>query len=192
MKLINLSNISLIKRIVINLIIFLFTIFFLISFLILPTIKDIKRIGNEIETQRTDLEKKFVKVQNLKQLTKNLNKIEPELNKLDQIFINKDDELGFITNLEKIATTNNIDQKINLGGNQLIESKIYKKIPLQISTSGSFSDQLNYLINLESLNYYINIKSLEISQEKNNIKNNTEKLPQTNLNFLITADTYWQ
>lgn len=192
MKLINLSNISLIKKIITNLIIFLFTIFFLISFFILPTIKDIKHVGNEIETQRTNLEKKYAKVQNLKQLAKNLNKIEPELDKLDQIFINKDDELGFITNLEKIATTNNINQKINLGGNQLIENKIYKKIPLQISTNGSFSDQLNYLINLESLNYYINIKSLEISQEKNNIKNNTEKLPQTNLNFLITADTYWQ
>ncbi|MEK7557648.1 MAG: type 4a pilus biogenesis protein PilO [Patescibacteria group bacterium] len=191
MKLINLPKINLLKKIIINLIIFLSIIFALIFSIILPTIKDINYMGSEIEMQRMNLEKQYIKTQNLKQISANLNKIEPTLSKLDQVFINKNSELDFVTLIEKIATINNINQKINLGSDQSIKNETYKKIPLQLSTQGDFINQLNYLISLESLNFYINIKSLEISKQEINIAN-SEKLSPTWLNLKLIADTYWQ
>ena len=183
MSLINLSKFSLRKKIIINLFASLAVILALLFFIILPTIKKINQIGYEIEAQRVELEKKFIKAQNLKQLSKNLNEIKFELAKLDQVFINKDNELEFITALEKIAAANKIDQKINFGN----EDKIYKKIPIQLLTQGNFADQLNYSLNLESMNCYINIKSLEISAVKI-IDSNAKGLIQMN----ILADTYWR
>ncbi|MBU0897947.1 MAG: type 4a pilus biogenesis protein PilO [Patescibacteria group bacterium] len=191
MKLINLPKINLLKKIIINLIIFLSIIFTLISFIILPTIKNINHIGSEIEIQKVDLEKKYIKTQNLKQISAELNKMEPMLSKLDQVFINKNNELDFITLTEKIATINNVYQKINLGSDQSIKNETYKKIPLQLSIQGDFINQLNYLISLESLNYYINIKSLELSKQEIDITN-SKKLPLTWLNLKLIADTYWQ
>ncbi|MDO9399553.1 MAG: type 4a pilus biogenesis protein PilO [bacterium] len=190
MRLINLPKINLFKKIIINLIIFLFIIFALLFFIIFPTINNINHISSDIETQKIDLEKKYIKTQNLKQISTDLNKIKPELSKLDQAFINKNSELDFIALLEKIATKNNVDQKINFGNTQSIENEVYEKIPLQLLIQGSFFDQLNYLINIESLNYYINIKSLEISQQEINTDN--KKMPQTLLNLKLIADTYWQ
>ncbi|MBU0880206.1 type 4a pilus biogenesis protein PilO, partial [Patescibacteria group bacterium] len=166
-------------------------IFTLISFIILPTIKNINHIGSEIEIQKVDLEKKYIKTQNLKQISAELNKMEPMLSKLDQVFINKNNELDFITLTEKIATINNVYQKINLGSDQSIKNETYKKIPLQLSIQGDFINQLNYLISLESLNYYINIKSLELSKQEIDITN-SKKLPLTWLNLKLIADTYWQ
>ncbi|MEK7202801.1 MAG: type 4a pilus biogenesis protein PilO [Patescibacteria group bacterium] len=180
------------KKILISLFVFFIVILTLLFFIILPAIREINRIGRDIETQRMDLEKKFNRGQNLKQLSKNLNEIEPKLVKLDQIFINKNNELEFITALEKIAATNKINQKITLGNSELIEGKIYKKVPIQLLAQGNFIDQLNYLLNLESLNYYINIKSLEISKTKNFIDNSSKDFPQANLNLLLSSDTYWQ
>ncbi|MFH1233465.1 MAG: type 4a pilus biogenesis protein PilO [Patescibacteria group bacterium] len=182
------SKINLRKKIIINLFTPFAIILALIFFIILPTIKEINRINNEIEAQKINLEKKFIKGQNLKQLSKNLKEIEFELTRLDDIFINKNNELEFITTLEKIAATNKVTQKINLGNDQLIEGKTYKKVPLQLSTQGNFTNQLNYLLNLESLNYYINIKSLEIFASKAIIDNSAKEPLQMNL----SVDTYWQ
>lgn len=176
------------KKIIINLSAFFAVILALLFFIILPTIKEINNIGYEIEAQRIDLEKKFIKAQNLKKLSKNLDNIEPELTKLDQVFVNKNNELGFITALEKIAATNKVAQQINLMDSQPIENGIYKKVPLLLSTQGNFTNQFNYLLGLESLNYYINIKSLEISQVRPIFDNSAKELLQMN----ISADTYWQ
>jgi len=177
---------------------FLIIILSLIYFIVIPTIKDIKAMGQTIEAQREDLEKKYIKGQSLKQLTENLSKIEPKLELLDQIFINKNRELEFITSLENEANKNQVSQKINLSEPQQIENQNFQKTNLQLLTNGNFIKQLQYLINLENLKYYINVKLLELSltsdglQLKVNSQENLSAPAETNrLNMLIDADTYW-
>ncbi|MDP2708669.1 MAG: hypothetical protein Q8O93_01280 [bacterium] len=177
---------------------FLLTILFLIFFIVAPTIKDIRAMGDEIEAQRLDLENKYIKGQSLKQLSENLKKIEPRLNLLDQVFINKNRELEFITSLESQANKNNIDQKINLSPPQIAENQNFQKTVLQLFTKSSFTRQLRYLTNLESLNYYINIKQLELSPAAEagpprSIDRDGPPLPadSSNINMYISADTYW-
>ena len=191
------------NKIIATLVGFVLIISGLIYFIVVPTVKDIKTRGGAIEEQVIDLEKKYIRGNSLRQLTENLKKIEPRLSSLDQIFINKNRELEFITTLENKANETQISQKINLSPPNTAENIEFQKNSLQLFTNGEFTKQLKYLIKLESLNYYINIKSLELSssprggQTAPSIKNSdretsaSEQEP-SNINLSITADTYWK
>lgn len=177
---------------------FLIIILSLIYFIVIPTIREIEDMGKSIEAQREDLEKKYIKGQSLRQLTENLAKIEPKLEQLDQIFINKNRELEFITSLENEANKNQVSQKINLNTPEKVENQNFQKTSLQLLTKGGFIKQLQYLMNLENLSYYINVKLLELSPTADGepVKADAQGVPpapiETNrLNMLIDADTYW-
>lgn len=170
----------------------------LVYFIIIPTIREIKDISGAIEAQREDLEKKYIKSQKIRQLAQNLKEIKPKLELLDQIFINKNRELEFITSLENEANKNQISQKINLSASQQVENKNFQKTNLQLLTKGGFIKQLRYLMNLENLSYYINVKLLELFPASDNEQAKADSqrvLPahiETNqLNMLINADTFW-
>jgi len=177
---------------------FFIIILSLIYFIVIPTIKEIKAMGQAIEAQREDLEKKYIKGQSLRKLTENLNKIEPRLELLDQIFINKNRELEFITSLENEANKNQVSQKINLSAPQKAENQNFKKTSLQLITKGGFIKQLQYLMNLENLSYYINVKLLELSPAADDKQAKTDSqevstapIETNRLNMFIDADTYW-
>lgn len=155
-----------------------------IYFIILPAMRDIKKMGDEIEAQMVDLELKYQKGQSLKRLKETLQKIEPQLAKLDEILIERTKALAFITSLEKVAEQNNATQKINLITDQNKNLTGSQKIPLQLAVTCEFNKCYNYLIDLEKLNYYINIKSLEFNSSGGGG-------PGT-INLLIFADTYWR
>ncbi|MBI2459044.1 MAG: hypothetical protein HYV53_00645 [Parcubacteria group bacterium] len=178
---------SLKNKITASLIGFLLIILSLIYFIVMPTIKEIKAMGKTIEAQREDLEKKYLKGQSLKQLTENLNKIEPKLKLLDQIFINKNRELEFITSLENQANKNQVSQKINLSAPSE-DNKDLQKTGLQLFTRGDFIKQLGYLTGLERLSYYINVKILELSLAAGGEQTQS---PEASLNMYLDADTYW-
>lgn len=186
------------NKITASLIGFLVIILSLIYFIVLPTIKEIKAMGNAIKAEREDLEKKYIKGQSLKQLTENLKKIEPKLELLNQIFINKNRELEFITSLENEANKNQVSQKINLSAPQQEKNQNFKKTGLELHTKGNFIKQLKYLSSLEHLSYYINVKFLEMSPASGDeqTKTGNQGLPaaaeETNsLNMYLNADTYW-
>lgn len=187
------------NKITITLVGFIVIISSLIYFIVIPTIKEIRAMGSAIEAQREDLEKKYIKGQSLRQLTENLNKIEPKLELLDQIFINKNRELEFITSLENEANKNQVSQKINLSAPQKAENQNFQKTNLQLFTKGDFIKQLQYLMDLEGLSYYINVKILELSPagDGEKIKTSGQDIASTsstanNLNMYIAADTYWK
>lgn len=186
------------NKITASLVGFLVIILSLVYFIVIPTIKEIKDMGRAIEAQREDLEKKYIKGQSLKQLTENLSKIEPKLELLDQIFINKNRELEFITSLENEANKNQVSQKINLSAPQKAENQNFQNTGLQLITKGGFIKQLQYLINLEHLSYYINVNLLELTPAadgepvKTNSQGTAPAPGETNrLNMYIDADTYW-
>lgn len=155
-------------------------------FIIIPTIKAIKKMGSDIDTIRFDLEKKYIKGQSLNKLSNNLKKIESKLDSLDTIFINHNRALEFITTLEGTAADSNITQKINLMTDKALAENQYKKIPLQIMATGSYADILQYIINLETLSYYINITNIDIN------KTNGDEMHTGQVSVQITANTYWK
>lgn len=163
----------------------------IVYFIVMPTIRDIISMKNNIEAQRLDLENKYRKGQSLKKLNEDLKVIEPQLEILDDMFIKRDEVLEFITTIENIATKNNIDQKINLDLNLGVKENEYKKTPVQLSTSGYFSDQLKYLLAIEALNFYINPSSLNMTLAST-YSPQTGSDARGSVNMLIFADSYWK
>lgn len=169
------------------LLIFLFSLYFII----IPSLNDIWLIGQEVEKQRIELENRYIKGYSIKQLADNLEKIKPQINLLDQIFINKNRELEFITTLENEANKYNVAQKINLSAPQPTKNKDFDQSSLQLYSNGEFNNILKYLANLESLSYYINIKSVEFTPVTGANQPRSEKILPSGVKLLIDADTYW-
>ncbi|MBU2474596.1 hypothetical protein KKA20_01415 [Patescibacteria group bacterium] len=186
-----------IKRKIIISIIFLFLIIFIIIyFIIVPAILDIMQIKKIINTQRIELERDYLKGQNLKQMLAQINEVKSQSAVLDKVFVEKNNGLEFIEILERTAKNNNITQKIDLFNynfDEILNNNSYEKVSIQLLTTGDFIDQLNYLIDLETLNYYINIKILNIAFDTTLIKHDSpEENKTSNINMLIIADTYWE
>ncbi len=192
MDLKNLIKINLKNKIIIGSILFPVTIGCIIIFIVIPTIDDIKNIKNEIETQRIDLEVKYKRGQSLKKLTEDLKLIEPQLSKLEYIFIEEDKVLDFITNLEDIASDNNVTQKLNLSSDNAVFNNSYKKTPLQIITNGNFINQINYMAALENLNSFININNLELTFSSGPSVTSEGESINSSISMLLFADTYWK
>lgn len=179
------------NKIILSLASFLVFIFIVIYFVIIPSIRDIKNIRDEIEAQRVDLERRYVKGQSLRNLSEKLQKAEEKIHVLDQVFIGKEEGLEFVTTLEGIAGKNGVSQKINLLPSLAADNGYYQLVPLQLFPQGNFNQLMNYLVGLETLNYYINIKSLDLSSSSRTAAPEAGA-PPGNVNLFIAADTYWR
>jgi Tfp pilus assembly protein PilO len=178
------SKFNLKQKILASILIFIVFIFVIVYFTILPSVKDILIIKNDIYAQKVDLEKKYKKGQNLRSLTEKLTKAEERMYVLDQALVKSTDNLKFITTLEGIAEKNNVILKINIPKTEEANSVFYK-IPIQIYSQGLIKDQIKYLIDLETLNFYLNVNSLEITSSA------TQVAGGASVSMFLTADTYW-
>ncbi len=156
--------------------------------IIIPSINEIKNARKDIINQKNELEKKLNREKNLASLNENLKKIEPDVIFLNQIFIEKNKELEFITTLEGLAGKNNIEQTLYLNTDKSIKSNLYTKTPIDISAQGNYNDIIEYLKNLETLKYYLNIAGLSISFEGNQ----DSSAPHKKGRLQVSADTYWK
>lgn len=179
------------KRIIISLVVFFVFIFSIIYFIILPSIKDIRNMKTEIELQRLDLERRYIKGQSLRTTMEKLERAEEKIHILDQVFIGQDCGLEFVTALEGAAGNTGTTQKINLLSSAEVANGFYKMVPLQLSSGGVIGRQMNYLASLETLDYYINIKSLELSSGSPP-KQDGEPESGSYVNLFVAADTYWR
>jgi Tfp pilus assembly protein PilO len=162
MNLINFKKINIKRKITLVIVVFLLASALIVYLIIINTINNIKQLRVNIITQEVGLEKEMAREKNINILSEKLDKIEPQMKKFEQIFINQNRELEFITTLEDIALSNKVLQKISLNLNAAKAEQTYKKIPLALNIQGNFYNILQYLTSLENLNYYINITSLEI------------------------------
>ncbi len=168
----------------------------LIFFLLIPNIKKITQTRDNIIGQKIQMERDMINQRNISTLSKKIEEIEPQLNKLEQIFINKNRELEFITALEGIAQNNNISQNLQLNPASEDADKLYKKIPLTLKCQGEFKHIINYLTDLEALQYYVTINYLAFSSQKSSksaqASGNNTAANNPIVTMQIKADTYWQ
>lgn len=156
---------SLKKRIILFFAIVAISNFFIVYFIMIPTIIDIKKISQSIYAERVDLEKKYQKGQLLKETIENFSKIKSEKEKFEKSFITEGKELEFINALEKISENYGVSQNISLQKNQekTSEKNFYYQLPLQMTLSGDFISILKYLSELETISYYFNIPTVNIT-----------------------------
>ena len=192
MNLTSFKDIGLKQKIIANSALMIAIILGIIFFVIIPGLNSVKGLMENIISQKIELEQTMIKEKNNSKISEKIKKIEPQMSKFEQIFINQNRELEFITTLEDIANKNKVAQKISLtpvlesGGN-------FKKTPLNITAKGEFKNIMEYLTGLESSNYYINIKSIELASSRARApKDQDGYSPNAPVNIKIFALTYWR
>ena len=191
MNLSNNFNLNIKKKIAIRVLTSFVLFCLIIYFFSIPLMKKIKTQKQDIIDKKIELEDKMSKDKNIISLNKQMKEIEPKLIGLDQIFININRELDFITLLESVAVNNGIEQRLNMSVDHAKENNnIYQTQDLIIDANGKFKNIIQYISDLEALNYYITINSININGI-NKFNNNSE----TQDNFVkltINALTYWK
>ncbi len=157
-------------------------------FIIIPNIQDIMMIKNDIDLRRSEIEQKYINGDDLSKLMRNLEQVSKRVESLNNVFIEKDDELAFITELETIAAKNHVTQKINLLPAQMDAKGIFGRTTVQITAGGRFSDIAAYMTDLENLNYYINIYSLQLSREGS--RRDAGSVAPDNISLQLSADAF--
>lgn len=150
----------------------------LLVFVIVPLHNQINSYNDEIYDQRVQLTIQKQQRENIEKTQLDYNKIKNEVDKISKVFIQKDNTLDLISDLETIAAQKNIEQKIAITSNS--ETAPSNTLDLEISLTGPFTAIVQYLVELERFDYYVVIDNLNfISQESG-----------TSLQF--SAHTYFQ
>ncbi len=169
----------------------LLAVILIVLFIVIPTIDDIENLNQGIQDQLLAIERRYLQLRGAKR-TIDLNKIKADTSKLSAIFVQKNQELEFITTLESLATKNNLEQQIQLNPRSTNLLETIKITPIQITLSGDFLDTLKYLSDLEKLNYYINLNSFFFNAigPKENIPLSPKNLGRVNV--IIKGESYWE
>ncbi len=187
------------NQLLINLALFIVFIVLINNFLLLPTIKDIKKLRVDIANAKIETNKALEKDRNIDNQVDKLKTIESQIEKLDKVFISRGRELEFITTLEGIAYKNNIEQTMNLKDVPDLNTDNFASISVLIKAKGNFNDVMNYLKNLESMAYCVNINDLSINKTSStggaSFSLDQGVAATNNKNTIIiniTADTYFK
>jgi len=97
------------KKIAIIVSAFVIIIFIIEFFLVAPTLKEIKKINNDIRIEAEMLETKIQQGQFLKKVVQDFKSVESRKNEIDTLFIQNGKELEFITQLEIISQKYNLE-----------------------------------------------------------------------------------
>ena len=160
-------------------------------FVILPSLNDIKKIRSEILDQYLLLEKKYLSTIKSRGTKESLIKIEPEIAKLDSLLIPRSEQLSFITMLESAAASSSLSSQIKLESSKT-DKNFGQKIMLNITTGGTYHQQIKFLHYLEELDYQINILKLEISSAGSNL---SADAPENDINattMALSIETFWR
>lgn len=192
----NLNKINYKHKLVINTSIFIAACFLLSYFLLISSIDEINTLKKDIISQKVELEKNKSRDKNVDKLSEDIKKIEPEIGLLNQVFIDSNKELEFITVLEGIADKNRVMQTININKEKTTKLSLYAKTPITVNVEGNYPDLIAYLKEVETLKIYINIKSLSMSLNSNPEENGDSAQNRSSLaskgHLQFTADTFWK
>jgi Tfp pilus assembly protein PilO len=158
---------------------------------IFPSAKNLQKIKSSVLAQKNNLEKGYIQGRNLRKTAEDLKMAEPYLEAINKMFINEEEVLSFVTTLAKTAENSGVTQRIILNSQIEKLNGTIQKIPLQLSSTGNFYQQMKLLKSLETLDYYINIKALEISGRPG-IPVGLPEEDSGRIDMQLAADTYWK
>ena len=137
-----------------------FLIFFLLIFLclILPNLKEIKRISKEISQTNLKLEEIERRQEEIEKFKRLPLEIKENLSKFEKFFVNKEIPIDFVEFLEKIA------KDLKIQGQISISSFSKDSISFQIKGVSSPESVFKFIEKVENCNYLIQIEKIRISK----------------------------
>ena len=128
---------------------------------ILPVINEITTVVRAIHNEREDLEAKYQRGQQIRRITAEFKKIQQDLGRLNALYLPAGRELNFITTLETIARTYQLELDKTTDLATAFPSPD-TPLPLTLTLRGSFTQITRYLLELERQDIYFNIGHLSI------------------------------
>lgn len=122
---------------------------------------NLRKENNFIREEREKIMISDKKLENSSSLKILMNEVIDEKQKIDSAFLNKDNIVDFIENLESIAGKTGASIKI---GKINITSQERKGLSVQFNLTGDFNQLFHYLIFLENLPYLINIEKIDFQK----------------------------
>ncbi len=120
----------------------------------------IQNKDKEIKEYLSELERKSRGSQNLKEALEQARNTKVIISGFEKYLFKSGNELNLITDLENIAQTNKVTQKIESSN---LDKIVNNTIFLTLRISGTYTDTLNYLMDLENYDYFLQIKTLDFN-----------------------------
>lgn len=154
------------KKIYISSAILILLIILFIIFLICPIFEEIKKNSKDLISQNENLASLEVKVVNLKKFETIYQNLKPNLEKIDNLFIDPEVPVEFISFLEKTSRECDLTLSLSLSSQKKIAEETWSSLNFQTNLTGSFLDFSKFLEKLESSPYLIEIKDITINKLK--------------------------
>ncbi|MDD3663148.1 MAG: hypothetical protein PHT84_04755 [Candidatus Pacebacteria bacterium] len=147
------------------------SLFVVIFLIILPTIKYIDSLKENIAITEIEIEESYQKIILLKNSINQLDDIKEKVEPFYFLTLNEGEELTIIKELEDLAVYNNLSQNLDVSfnknpGNSKDNISNLAHYVFKIRISGNFTDVLNYIDDLEELPYYFLIDQVSFARQK--------------------------
>ncbi len=152
-------NLSLERRTIIILALFLLSTTVVIVLLFLPTVRYIKNISDDTGKLREYLNKKYESSHSLLNYKQRIEENKAAIEEYKDYLFFKGDELQLITKLENLADTYQVNQKIN---NTDLD-KPGNTLHISLTVTGNYQNLLQYLLALEKQIYFLQVKTVHFS-----------------------------
>ena len=179
------------KKIYISSAILILLIILFIIFLICPIFEEIKKNSKDLISQNENLVSLEVKVVNLKKFETIYQNLKPNLEKIDNLFIDPEVPVEFISFLEKTSRSCNLTLSLSLSSQKKIAEETWYSLNFQTNLTGSFLDFSKFLEKLEASPYLIEIKDITINKLKETeAKKESKKSSFSNIETTLLIKVY--
>ena len=132
--------------------------------IIIPVIKEIQNLNEQIYNQRLSLEKKYVQRFSVRKITANLIEINEGMDEILTIFLPQNGEISFITKLEEISDKHRVNLRIFLLPEEKNNYPYGKqKFDLTLSVEGAYENVLRFINDIEKIDTHILIDSISFT-----------------------------
>ena len=187
------KNLNYKQRALIGLSINLVLVLFISYFFVFSYYGNVVKANTMLMDHRIQFETKLIKEKKFAKISKNLTEIKNDVKKIENVFIDENNKLEFITILEGLADDNGVSLEMNINFEKITAND--KITPLNLIIDGTYSNVMNVLVSIENLKYYINIENIGITNSKNT-KSKASILNKVansnNLTMSINALSYWK
>jgi len=150
------------KKIYLSLVIFFVASFCLIIFIVVFLFAGIEKNSNEIPIQKQKLVSLEAKIESLEKFKESYNEINPNLDKINNLFVDPEVPVDFMSFLEKTSRDCGISINTTLISAEKDDKDLWDFLSFQINSISSFSKFLIFLEKIENSPYLIEIESLNI------------------------------
>lgn len=166
-------------------VIFCVLLLLILILLVIPTVREIRRINNEVFSERRRLENLYSRGQLQKRVLGRYNEAKEKSEFLDEIFLTENQELQYIKAVEAQADRTGVRLKIAVGAADSTALANISKLLFTFEARGDWPALLTWLQKVEELPYYTNFSDATVVSQVE--KDSTRAVTILKLN----AETYW-